>query len=498
MKSIATNHRFLLITGILVLFRVMHLSNDIDNPHAWRQYDTKQYIEGYYYDDVPFLEPIVCWMGGHKTLILEFPLPEYLVAQLYKVFGPHVIVARIFFMVFFILAMLYFYKSLRLVFDNWVPEIATLVAGLMPLSIYYSRAVHIDFFAIAFAMGTLYFTMKSIREQTLHYIFIAMFLSSIAFLTKAPYVFYLALPILLFAYHEKQLIWILKSSVLFVVPVALFVIWIKYSKFVNLKSPEWEIIPNFNRFTEMWYWYFGTWQQRMLPEKWILIGTRIYEEVLGISGLILMLIGLIFYKKNKSYYWSIALLIGTILYVCIFFNLNVIHNYYQLPFILCCAPLIALGVQWIIDKSSQNSSTKLLLPVVLIGVVISESVSYSEVNYYFVHDDVDKVAEEIRKFSTHDDLIVVSYGGLTPQCPLVLQPAGRYGWSIPVKDLSPEQLHYLWKESGATKLALVYGGYMEGELRYFYEAMSNKKSILINNEGYVLYMCDLNFTPPGN
>lgn len=139
MKRLNINYKIPSIIVFLMLFRVFHLGGSIDSPNAWRQFDTNQYIEGYYYDDAPFLAPTVCWMGGHKTLILEFPLPEYAVAQLYKIFGPHLIVARLFFLLFFVLAMVYLYKSLRLVFDNWVPEFAVLIAGTMPLALYYSK-----------------------------------------------------------------------------------------------------------------------------------------------------------------------------------------------------------------------------------------------------------------------------------------------------------------------------------------------------------------------
>ncbi len=496
MRLLKIDYKLPAIIALLVLFRLLHLGGTVDSPHAWRQYDTKQYIEGYYYDDVAFLEPSVCWMGAHKTLILEFPLPEYMVAQLYKIFGPEVPVARLFFLLFFVLAMVYFYKTLQLLFTDWVPEIAVLITGMMPLSLYYSRAIHIDFFAIAFSMAMLYFTMKAIRNKHLSSLIIAACCAIIAFLVKAPYAFYLAIPILVFAYQERQLKWFLWRAPMFLVSIVFLLIWVKFTKATNAKIPDWDFIPNFNKFTEMWYWYFGTMRQRSYWQTWALIGTRIHTEILGIVGSILLVIGLFFYQKVKNYWWTLSLVFGTLLYMAVFFNLNLIHDYYQLPFTLCCGILIAMGLQKLVQWSRLNSTNMRAYAGVLCLLFIAESVVHSEGNYYEKNKSIDVVSSEVRKFSKRTDLIIISYGGLTPQCPLILQPAGRYGWSIPSHDFKPEMAYKLWKEAGATKLAIVYGGYFEGELQHFYEAMPNKKSVLLDDKGTVLYLCDLDFTPP--
>ncbi len=473
------------------------MNEEVDNPHAWRQYDTKQYIEGYYYDDAPFLEPTVCWMGQHKTLVLEFPLPEYLVAQLFKVFGPSLIVARIFFLVFFVLAILYFYKTLRLIFDNYVPELAAFFAGIVPLSLFYSRAIHIDFFVISLAMATLYFTMKSIRNESWKSLLIALLTGSLALLIKAPYIFYLAIPIMYFAYAEGKLKWFLIRSPIFLLSGIALLFWIQYSKSTNAQIPDWDYIPNFNKFTDMSYWYFGTLHQRSVGANWTLILERIYSEILNFSGLILLVIGILLSKKSPNYKWAIALLLGTIVYLSIFFNLNVMHNYYQLPFVLCCSLFMAMGVQWLIDRFAANQLYKYMLLFTLPVLVSIQSVQYAETNYYTLHEESRKVAKAIHNFSTRDDAIIVCYGGLTPQCPLILQEAGRYGWSIPIHDFSPELAVKLYQEGGATQFAVyVYGYFPEGQLRSFYEYMKVKKSVQITKEGMVLYLCELDLEPP--
>lgn len=475
----------------MIAARFWHFGETVDMPHNWRQYDTKQYIEGYYYDDAPFTQPTVCWMGDHKTLVLEFPLPEYMVAQLYKVFGPHLWVARAFFLLFFALSAVYFYKVLRLVFDqNYVPEIATFFYGFAPLSLFYSRAIHIDFFALAFAFSMLYFLLKAIRQKSMKWLIIAVVCASVAFVEKAPYVFYFVLPALVFAYREKQFKWLLPRSITFIIPVMLLVWWNRYSQATNELIPDWYFIPSFNKFTDMWYWYFGTMEQRMQLANWTTIAARIYEEITGLTGLVLVILAVIVAKKDHRYWFAISWLIGTIIYAAVFFNLNVHHDYYQLPFVASTAILSAMGVQWLLDRIPAGKLPLIAAGLLVIAVAV-ESFRYSETHYYTTDPQFDKIAREVRKHTKRDDRVIMAFGGLSPQCPLILQPAGRYGWSIPEKQLNLFVLRNFIRQGKANRLAIVYDGYFTGEFQQFFESMENKVGIPIDKKGKALYLCDL-------
>jgi hypothetical protein len=158
---------------------------------------------------------------------------------------------------------------------------------------------------------------------------------------------------------------------------------------------------------------------------------------------------------------------------------------------------MAMGVQWISDNLASDNTTRYVFLILLPGLVLFQSMQYAESNYYTTHNESRQVANEIRKFTDRDDAIIVCYGGLTPQCPLILQEAGRYGWTIPTQDFTPELAVKLYQEAGATSFAIYYGGYFpEGALRSFYEYQTVKKSVQITPEGMVLYMCELDLEPP--
>lgn len=473
----------------LVVLRFFHFSETIDTPHAWRQYDTLQYIDGYHLDDQPFLAPSVCWMGGHETLILEFPLPEYMIATLYDLFGDHLWIARLFFLAFFALSLFFLYRTLQFVFTNNIPLLTTILFGLAPLSLFFSRAIHIDFFALAFSFGMLYYAMKAIKNNSFLTLFISMLFGTIAFLVKAPYCFFLALPILSYAIHKKSFKWFFPRAFIFLLPIVSLFLWNDFAQTTNSKIPDWSFIPNFNNFTEMSYWYFGNLHQRSIGANWITIFSRIQTEIIGFVGLFLLLIGILFSKKGFTYWWASSWLIGALIYLVIFFNLNLIHNYYQLPFVAPLALFVALGIE------SIGSRLKAITLVSSIAVLLfaGEQISYAESNYYSVNDSFEEIAKVLQENSKEEDQIIFSFGGLSPQCPLILQPAKRKGWSIPAADLTPALVYQLHLQGGANKLAVIYDGYFQGEFRYFFEAMKNKIGIPIGTESRVLYLCDLQF-----
>lgn len=483
---------FLIVSIVIILLRFGHFENTIDEPHSWRQYDTQQYIDGYFDDNNKFLEPSVCWMGNHETLLLEFPLPEFLIAKCYSVFGDEIWVGRLFILICFSFVAYFLFKTLKLVFENRIPEIATICYLLTPLSIYYSRAIHIDFFALVFVFGMLYYCIKAIKNKENKHLFYAFIFACFALLEKAPYAFYFAIPIVVFAIHEKKTLWFLKRAIIFIIPVILLVAWSKYSVRINSQIPNWDQIPNFNRFTTMWYWYFGNFEQRLNIDFWTIVLERLYSEILGYLGLIFGIIGILFYSKSTQYWWIISVLIGTVFYWVIFFNLNLNHNYYQLPFVFPLVVLMAMGIETVANYFREAKHSNVFKGVIIVLFAI-QSILYSETNYYKRNEEFNKVAQLINQNTTKGDVIIVSYGGLTPQCPIILQPADRKGFSIPFKDLTPELIYSLYKDAGVRKIAIVFDGYFSGEFQTFFEAMDEKKGFEVDQKGKALYICTLKF-----
>src|SRR5437867_284100 len=145
----AAGKAWLLAAAALVALRIPHLRGPLDDPHSWRQCDTAYYSLDFFRRGIDLLHPSVCWLGAHRTLIFEFPLPEALSALLYRTFGPDPLWDRLVSLGFFLIATFYLFAFARLVASRRVAWLCAVAYLALPLGPFYSRAAHVDFAATA-------------------------------------------------------------------------------------------------------------------------------------------------------------------------------------------------------------------------------------------------------------------------------------------------------------------------------------------------------------
>ncbi len=479
------------IIGLIAL-RCFHFDAYIDGPHTWRQCDTANYIWAFYQDGINLLAPSVCWMGGHKTLILEFPLPEAVVAIFYQLFSPDLIWARIVFTLFFLGAVRYLYLVVKQLVNVEVARVATVIYMALPLSIFYSRAIHIDFSAVFFAHAMLYYYLQGIAQASFKKVVWGSIFGVLAFATKAPYAFFFALPLLYWIFTHQRWRFFVKALPLFALPVLTLVWWAWHTQQVNAAAPDWEFIPGYRKFTDNSGWYFGYWGQRFEIPHWITLRDRLVFEVVGIPGLVLMLVGLVWRTTKKATIFAVLWLVGVVAYVLIFFNLNVIHNYYQIPLLAPAALFIAIAIvrlfNWLKNKHAMAGYAA---AVVLTGSVVGTNIYYTETTYYRPLMDQVWAGEQIGAHTQPDDLIVVSFGGFDCRSPHLLYRARRNGWSITERDLTP-QLIYRLMEEGANYVATLRPSPPAGELEQFLSVFPGKE-LPYGDQGWKVYLYELSY-----
>jgi hypothetical protein len=457
--------RLFLVSALLIFLgaRLFHFGPEIDKPHDWRQYDTAHYIRDFHRNGIDLFYPSVCWMGGHKTLILEFPLPEAVAALTYGFTGEDHRAARAVFFFFFLLAAFYFRKIIRLLAGPEAADWSLLVYLALPLSIFYSRAIHIDFAAVAFAHGMFYHLLKGYKEGNWREITAGTIWASLALLTKAPYAFYFSIPLMAVIISEGRLRLFFRSIPLLLLPVILFLSWTWHSWKVNGMAPDWYFIPTYRKFDQNAAWYFGTWAQRLEVRHWLTLANRFLTEVSGRTGLLLMAAGIVLGFTNLSPIKGIQTrpftkllllwLAGACAGLFIFFNLNVVHDYYQIPFLAPVAAFSGLALSRIAGLGKRA----VFPAIALLGILAIENFRHAETEYYSVFRPAIEAGPLIRAHTPPESLVVVSFGGLDCRNPHLLYNADRSGWSVPEADLSPEILQQLTRE-GAGYLAQIRSG----------------------------------------
>lgn len=487
-------------SGLLLLvlaYRLLHFGEVIDGPHTWRQCDTAQYILALS-QDFNLLYPKVCWLGSHQVLILEFPLPEALAAIPSALFGHAHTWARIVFFLFYLGGVYYLFKSLQLVFGANLARIATILYASLPLGLFYSRAVHIDFSAIFFVHGMLYYWLNAIQQQHIRSLLFGTAFAIFAFLIKAPYAFFLALPLAYWTHRHHAWKFMVKWSPVLITPLLAMAWWVWHTKTVNAQAPDWDFIPGYHKFTDMWHWYFGVWEQRLDGANWSKLFERLLYEAGGIVVFALMPVGVLLGRHVKHQSFALLWLLGAVLYLLIFFNLNVVHNYYQIPFLAPFAVLAAMTILRIktgLQRTSPQRS-KIAIAVLTIACVAS-SLYCAEREYFVVKTDQIQIGQAIRDNTPEDALVVVSYGGMHGPCPNLLYRARRNGWTV-AQDFVTPQLMYEYHKVGARYLALVRHAEPEGELGHFTAVFENKSVTPVDSSGLKVFLYEMApkyFTP---
>lgn len=478
---------FILVLVIGIIVRSFHLGESMESPHLWRQSDTANYIWDFYENGINVFKPSVCWMGNHKTLILEFPLVEAIIAFFYHIFGPSHTVAKIIILLFFLGSCYYFFKIINRFLNKDLARLIVLIYLFAPLSQFYSRAVHIDYAEMFFVFGMVHFYLKGIKEKNLLNLIVGSLFAVLSFIIKAPYSVLFAIPLLGYILKEKRLLYTLKVSYVFIVPILIFAYWQHYVFTINDAAPNWFYLSGYRKFTYNSGWYYGSFSQRLDVANWILLKDRLLYEILGYTGLIFTLFSLFFVRKTNYFFllWGL----GTVVYLLVFFNLNKVHNYYQIPFVPIFSVFIGLGV-YHFGELLKKTLIKKIVVVSFSLVYVAESTYYAENNYYsiqYLHQDIGNI---IHKNTNNNDLVIINFENFDSKCPNFLYAAKRKGWGLPEWGLKPNVVYKLMKE-GANYFVSVRKDNMSTEMNNFLKFYPIKKYNL--RDGFQLYIYEINF-----
>jgi 4-amino-4-deoxy-L-arabinose transferase-like glycosyltransferase len=464
----------LLLAAILlaaVALRLPHLTGPIDEPHAWRQAETAQYARSFHENGIDLLHPAVCWLGAHRTLVEEFPLPEAVMAFGYGLTGgENLVLARLVTLAFFLGAALYLFLLVRLLFDRTVAALALAIFSVLPLGVYYSRGIHVDPAALCFVHGAVFHAVRG-HERGRGRDFVAAALWALpACLIKAPYALPFVIPIgglVLTRFAPRRAV----ALVIAAAPAVLgFVAWRHHSAIVNGGVPDWSFIPGFRADVAKHAqgaadWYFGPQAMRGDPAVWMALFHRLRAGVGGSLGMALIALGLAVApwsarshgSRGQVFLWG--WLAGAFLYAVVFLNLNVIHNYYQLPLLAPAAATAALGLAlcrrgWA-RLAPRAAWVGTVAIVAVLGLMAVRAVDAGARHYYQLDLTRLEGGAVARAHTPRGALLIASTAKSTAtDDPRLLYCAARYGWSVPLADLSPGLVERL-RSLGATHLLVV-------------------------------------------
>jgi len=428
------------------------LNGPLDEPHFWRQADTANYALDFYRFALNPFQPMVCWMGNFPVVILEFPIYEWIVALFYFPFGEQLLIARTVTLAFWLGSAIFLYLLIDVLYTRTLAQATTIIYAILPLGLFYSRAVHVDFSVTFFVHAFCFYLIRAVVDSNPKMLFLAILSGGLAALMKSPYLFAPYFALFAFLITKRATI---RYYFALAVPIVLFLGWHFYAGSVNAKAPDYSYLPGYFRFVDMGWWYFGTIAERFHGVNWRIIGSRLLYEVTTPYGAILCVAGFIAYiLKRRQERFILLWLLGAILYLVLFFPLNVRHDYYQIPFLALASFFIAESICVILELPIRRQWIRPVLALLLLTSLFWQSWTFSNRVYY--HVDWLRIAAGrlIEENTKAKDLVLTIAADSDPRDPRLLYAARRHGFSVAEMHLNQEILENLRKE-GVKYLAVV-------------------------------------------
>jgi hypothetical protein len=239
----------LLLCFITILFYLnaynLTLSKRPAITHQWRQTDCLSITKNFYEEGMSFFSPKIHFQGGTGgKAVSEFPILNYTVAGLWKIFGEHEYIYRMLEYLIFVIAMCTLFNTL--IRSKVSPLYAFFIVSIFltsPLLVYYSFNFIADVPALSFAIMGFCFLFSFINTKIIKYFYFALVFSTLAVLIKASAIVPIAL-LLFFSFIDifnfnkffrtERLFTKKAFPITFIIlSIGLVIAWYKYAVYYN-------------------------------------------------------------------------------------------------------------------------------------------------------------------------------------------------------------------------------------------------------------------------
>lgn len=345
--------------------------------HQSAQCDRASLAQNYYYGGMHFFYPEVnenrCIDG---IVSCELPLPSFLAASVYKVFGYDEFYFRLITYLFFSAGMF----ALFLLFNSRINSITSmalvLTLQLSPILLFYGANFIPDICSLGLAFIAWYCFFKrhiqhpyepSSKTISLQVLFVFSLGLSIAIKTTSLIQFLSMLGLLIFSYIPFLKIKISQRKSLFISLLLAFSIplsWYLWSKYLSLTHNSQYFMmslphsESWDKYFEAWAVYLANWPPQALSYPLIYIA----------ASLLLFTLFLKKFIQNELYFLSVFNSFGTILFLFLMIEQFKYHDYY----FICLFPAFALNWLALSDAIKKLPHNFWYLKIALfIGVLIA-------------------------------------------------------------------------------------------------------------------------------
>lgn len=408
----------LFLLTLALSLRLYNISAPLIGTHSWRQSDTAAMSRNFYRNGYNLFFPEIDWGGIHGYCETEFPIYSFIVALLYKVFGAHDFLGRLTSTVCFIVLIYFLYKLVLNYFNHRVAFWACFVYAILPLNIFYSRTFQPEsMLLMCCVIGIYYFSNWLDSEKHIDLILSCVFVS-LACLIKVLPIIYLGIPILYLAWTKFGIKLFSKFSLWAYSIFTIGSVFLWYSHAHNIFL-EYGNTFGFSADTTNRYDY----SILLTLSFWTELIFRTIFRHFAIFCFPIFIVGLFIARKREREYvfdvWLVSVMLTQILVPVT----SVVHEYYQLPFMIPAVVFIGKACDRYFNTNRKAIVTCLCLALVTGSIIYATgymSVEKPE------QSELIKLADQIKSITPKDALVISSTGG----DPTLLYLSDRQGWLI--------------------------------------------------------------------
>ena len=431
-KEIFTNSYFWL--GLVLIFafqvRTYRLERPIADWHSWRQADTAAVSRNFIWEGFTILEPKYDDMSSvseeqkpnpGRYRYVEFPIYNLAVSGTWLIFGISELNARIVSILFSLAAIVFLFLLTREFSNNLFALVTAAIFAFLPYNIYYSTVVMPEPLLLFVVLATLYWfkiwldteaKLKNILFGVLSILFFA-----IALLIK-PFSFFLLIPIFYLAYlkYSWDFIKARKLVIFLIISVLPLIAWRMIASAHPEGIPRWRWLLNTSgiRFKGAFFYW--------------LVQDRLGRMILTLPGFGLFILGLVSKTFKREQFFFYSFLIAVVVYVVVFAQGNVTHDYYQVPLLPILSVFIAKGVYFLfgLGKNLFYRAASLALAVFLLALMFGLGWREARTLFNINNPKIVEAGRIADVILPKDARVIAPYGGDTA----FLYQTKRHGWPI--------------------------------------------------------------------
>lgn len=343
---------FFLLIACILPYRLLHVSEPLNNVTQFRQAQTATITQNFYLHGIDMFqtELDIFGMGKERYLTLEFPLYEAMVALLYRVFSPDDLWGRVVSISASVIGGWYFYRLVYVLTQrialSWL---STFFFFAAPINMYYQQDILIEPTIIATLLVGMYYALRWIQKPSILALVLASFFLSLGFVQKGMYGPFWLLPLCWYYWksrrtNKKKHIVGIQDAIfiigMIILPMVLLYIWQSHVNMINTQNGH-GYFSTSDR--EHLLWNFGTLTDRLKGSLWQLRFHNILTGIFLKLTLVLFFLGVFFPVLRKISGFFYVWLFSQVLYFVIFFRIQS-HNNYQMILVPAFSYFIALGM----------------------------------------------------------------------------------------------------------------------------------------------------------